>query len=334
MSKKTRKRWQKRLIKLCVWVVVIGLLAGAFMLFVLPGLTASVASTYNSYTARIGSISNSLSFSGSISVKNSETLISSGSATVRQIYVNEEQSVKSGERLMRLSSGETIKANFDGKVNEIFVKTDDSVTMNANLIQIVDFNNMKISMHVDEYDISSVYVGQEGAVLVQALNRTLNSKITHINRVSSASAVSSGGSTAYYTVTAELAVAGDVLPGMQVTVTIPQEEAIDAVIINKEALSFTPRNSAYVLMYNQSNELEQVNVEIGVDNDYFVEVKSGIKDGDVVYIEARGNTSGGGMFSMFGGMRQPRTIDSQQRSYGGGGNYQSFGGGMQPSRGN
>jgi HlyD family secretion protein len=334
MNGKTRKRWRKRLIKLCVWVVALVLPAGAFMLFVLPGLTASVTSTYNSYTARIGSISNALSFSGSISVKNSEILRSSDSATVRQIYVNEEQSVKSGERLMRLSNGETIKASFDGKVNEIFVKIDDSVTANADLIQIVDFNNMKISMRVDEYDISSVFVGQECSVLVLAFNRAIGSKITHINRVSSASATSASGSVAYYTVTAELTVAGDVLPGMQVTVTIPQEEAIDAVIINKEALSFTPRNSAYVLMYNQDNELERVNVEIGVDNDNFVEIKDGIKDGDVVYIIAPENTSRRGLFNMFGGMQQPRTMYSQPRSFDGGGNYQNFSGEARFPRGN
>jgi len=328
MSKKARKRWRKRLIKLCGWAVALGLLAGAFMLFVLPGLTASVTSTYNSYTARIGSISNSLSFSGSISVKNSETLTSGSGATVRQIYVRDEQSVKSGERLMRLSNGETIKANFDGKVNEIFVKVDDSVAANDSLIQIVDFSNMKISMRVDEYDISSVYVGQECSVLVQALNRTIGSKITHINRVSSASSSSSGGSVAYYTVTAELTVTSDVLPGMQVTVTIPRDEAIDAVIISKDALSFTPRNSAYVLMYNNNNELERVNVEIGVSNDKFAEIKSGVKEGDVVYIEAKESASGGGLFSMFGGMRQPRTVNSQQWQQG------NSGGGMTPARGN
>jgi HlyD family secretion protein len=237
---------------------------------------------------------------------------------------------------MRLSNGETVKANIDGKVNEIFVKVDDSVAMNSNLIQVVDFSNIKISMRVDEYDISSVYVGQACTVLVQALNKTIDSKITHINRVSSASTTSSSGSTAYYTVTAELTVTGDVLPGMQVTVTIPQDEAINAVIINKEALSFTPRNSAYVLMYNQDNELKQVNVEIGVDNDNYVEIKSGIKDGDVVYVEVQEDTSSGGLFSMFGGsgmrMQQPRSYDGAQfqRSTGEGGSYQNMGGGMPP----
>lgn len=300
MSKKMKKRWQKRLIKLLVLVIVLGLLAGGFFLFVLPGLAAGATSTYNSYTAVIGSISNSLSFSGSISVKNNESFTADSAATVRQVYVEEEQDVASGDKLMRLSNGTTIKANFDGRVNEIAVEEGDSVAMNANLIQIVDFNNMQVTLRVDEYDISSVYVGQECTVTVTALDLTFDSRLTHINRISA-----STGSTAYYTVTAEVSVTDDVLPGMQVTVTIPEEEAIDAVILNKDALSFDRNNSAYVLMYDENDVLQQVPVEIGVDNDNYVEVVSGLSEGDVVYAEViEEASSASGIFSMFsvGGM--------------------------------
>ena len=61
----------------------------------------------------------------------------------------------------------------------------------------------------------------------------------------------------YYTVTAAVTVTDDVLPGMQATVTIPEEEAVDAVILNKEALSFDETNSAYVLMESASGEMER-----------------------------------------------------------------------------
>lgn len=299
MAKKKRKRWQRRLIKFLVLVIVLGLLAGSFVLFVLPGLAAGATTTYNSYTASIGTISNSMSFSGSISVKNNETLVSESNATVRQIYVEEEQNVVSGDKLVRLSNGETVKANFDGRVNEIFVAADDSVAMNTSLIQIVDFNNMKVTFRVDEYSISNVYVGQDCTVSVTALDVSFDSKVTHINRISA-----STGSTAYYTVTAELTVTDDVLPGMQVTVTIKQEEAVDAVILNKNALSFTMNNSAYVLMYDDADELQTVEVEIGVDNDNYVEVTSGLSEGDVVYAQVVESLSGsGGIFSMFGGDR-------------------------------
>ena len=108
---------------------------------------------------------------------------------------------------------------------------------------------------------------------------------------------------AYYTVTAAVTVTDDVLPGMQATVTIPEEEAVDAVILNKEALSFDETNSAYVLMESESGEMERVYVETGVDNDNYVEITSGLEDGDTVYVLEQTQTSSGGglLSSLFGG---------------------------------
>ena len=99
------------------------------------------------------------------------------------------------------------------------------------------------------------------------MNQTFESEITHINRIPSG-----GNSTAYYTVTAEFSGSEDVLPGMQVTVVIPENEAENVVILSSDALSFGPSNSAYVLMKNEAGEMEQSSVEIGVDNDNYVEI--------------------------------------------------------------
>lgn len=154
-------------------------------------------------------------------------------------------------------------------------------------------------MRVDEYQIGQLSVGQECQVTVTALEETFDSTISHINRISA-----SGGSTAYYTVTASLNPTEAVLPGMQVTVTIPQEEATDAIILNKDALSFTVNNSAFVLVQNESGEMEQKQVEIGVDNDNYVEIVSGLEEGDTVYALAEETSSSGGLsglMSMFGG---------------------------------
>lgn len=322
-QKKTKKKRFRRLKKFIAWVCVLAIAAVAVRLFVLPSLEAGATTTYESYTATRGDISNSLSFSGSISVKNSETLSSSSNATVRQIYVSEEEAVTEGQKLMRLSNGETIKASFDGQVNEIGVEVGDEVGANTSLIQIVDFNNMKVSMRVDEYSISDVAVGQACKVSVTALDLTFDSEITHINRISSSS-----GSTAYYTVTAELTVTDAVLPGMAVTVTIPQEEATDAVILSKSALSFDRNNSAYVLMDDGTgtNTMVQTPVTIGVDNDNYVEIISGLAEGDTVYVVADTSTSSSasGLLSLLGGGGMGGGMSMPNGGFGGG----DFSGGM------
>lgn len=324
MTQPRRKSKGRKLVKkLLIWLILLALAGGAFYLFALPKLNAGATTTYSAYEATIGNISNNKSFSGNVSVKNSETLSPESDAIVRQIYVKEEETVKEGQKLMRLSNGETLKAGFDGRVNEIGVEIGDSVTASTSLIQIVDFSNLKVSMRVDEYGINDLSVGQPCRVTVKALDLDFDSSISHINRISS-----SNGNTAYYTVTAELEVTDKVLPGMQVTVTIPKEEAVDAVILNKSALSFDQRNSAYVLTRNEAGEMQTQYVEIGVDNDNYVEIRKGLKAGDKVYIKEEKREAATGLASLFsnmGGGSQRNTPNNQnwnQRN-----NRNNFGGG-------
>jgi len=318
MTMKKKKKRFRRLKRLLLWLIFLALAAGAFFLFVLPRLEAEATTTYNSYAARIGTISNSMSFSGSIQLQNNETLTADSAAIVRQIYVSEGERVTKGQRLMRLSDGTTLKAGFDGEVNLISVEESDEVASNANLIQIVDFENMQVSMRVDEYSISDLQLGQQCRITITALGDTFDSQIAHINRIASG-----GGNTAYYTVTAEVKVTSNVLPGMAATVTIPQEEAVDTVILNKDALSFANDNSAYVLMYDEQQALQRIPVTIGLDNDNYVEITSGLKAGDTVYAQVKTNAASGSIFSNllnnFGGGSQQMNRNNQQNWNNGGG---------------
>lgn len=319
-----KKKRARRVKKLIGWLVFLAMLAGAFYLFVLPDLNASATTTYDSYTATRGSISNSMSFSGTISVVNSETMTSESAATVRKIYVSEGESVSQGDKLLRLSDGEVFKADFDGEVNEISVEEGDEISANASLIQIVDFSNLQVSIRVDEYSVIDLYVGEACNVAVTALDQTFDSTISHINRISSG-----GNSTAYYTVTAEFSGTENVLPGMQVTVTIPEDEADDVIILNRDALSFTGDNSAYVFMQNEDGDMEQVQVEVGVDNDNYVEIKSGLSEGDTVYVAVETSTSSSsGLASLFSSLTGSTTQSTTSSSGMPSGN---MGGGNMPS---
>ena len=282
---------KKRIRKWVIRILLLLLLAAVVRFIVLPQITSQVTVTYDTYTARKGDISNSLSFNGSMNVKNNETLSAEKDGTVRKIYVTESQNVKRDDRLMRLSTGEMIRASFDGQVNEISVEEGDEVTANQSLIQIVDFSTMTVSLRVDEYSISQVYVGQPCRITITALNKVFETEIAHLNRIST-----SNGNTAYYTVTCEIDVPSDVLPGMQATVTIPLQEASNAVILSKSALSFTRDNSAYVMMKDENGEMKEVPVTVGVDNDNYVEIKAGLSEGDTVYKVAEQKNSASGLF--------------------------------------
>ena len=325
-----RKKRRRRIRKGILWFVLIAFAAGVIYLGVLPRLRAAATTTYDSYETTRGSITNAMSFSGSIDVVNEETLAADGAATVRKVYVQEGEAVSANQRLIRLSNGDILKAGFDGEVNSIAVEEGDDVIANDSLIEIVDFSNLEVSIRVDEYSMASVSAGQACEVTVTALEQTFDSEISHINRIPTG-----GGSTAYYTVTAQFMGSQDVLPGMQVTVVIPEEEAENVVILRSDALSFGQANNAYVLVQNDTGEMEPLYVGIGVSNDRFVEITSGLDEGVTVYKEVDSVEQSTGLASLFSSL--PDNNASSSSSYGppgggefGGGDFsnRNFGGGM------
>lgn len=322
-SKPRRRIFKKILLALILLLVLAGVAFYAY-----SALKQEYTVTYDSYTATIGSISNALSFSGNLNLVDNETCTASTSGTVRTIYVSEQDSVQAGDKLIRLSNGETIRADFDGRVNAISVAEGDEVSAGANLIQIADFTHMQVTLRIDEYDIADVSVGQRCTVTVTALEKTFESEIASINYISA-----SGGSVAYYSAVAYVTVDDGVYPGMQVTVSIPQEEAMDVVILKADAISFDETNQAFVWMQGEDGELAQVSIETGVSNGNYVEIVSGLSDGDQVFVESKQETTSaasGLLSSLFGGQQFSGGGSAPDMGGGGGGGMPDFSGGSMP----
>ena len=295
-NRKKRRRLLRRII---VLILLFVLIAGAGYLGY-TRLKQEYTVTYQPYSATAGSISNSLSFSGTLQAVNSMLYTAESSTKVRNVYVSKGAAVREGDKLMRLANGTTIEADFDGTVNQLYVAEGNEVSAGASLIQLVDFAHQKVSIRVDEYDISDVHEGDDAVVVTIASEKTFYSKIDDINYVSSSS-----GSVAYYTATAYVDTDGTVYPGMQVTVSIPREVASDAVILKEDAISFDAANQAYVYMRNAEGVLEQNYVTTGVSNGNYVQIISGLKEGDTVYAEVKETeTASAGLFaSLFGGQQ-------------------------------
>ncbi len=291
---KRRKRIVRRIILLLLILLVLAVLAYIGY----NKLKAEYTVTYQEYSATIGTISNSLSFSGTLQTVNSKTYSPASAVTVRNLYVKIGDDVKAGDKLMRLSNGQTLTADFDGRVNQLPVAEGDEVSSGGTLLQLVDFSHMKVSIRVDEYDISDVQAGDACRVTTTATENTFDSVIDNINYVSSSS-----GSVAYYTAIAYVDVGEGVYPGMQVTVTVPQEEAADVVILKEDALSFSRTNQAFVYMADADGNMQEVYVKTGVSNGNYVEITEGLKSGDTVYVEVETEESSSVslLASLFGG---------------------------------
>lgn len=279
MAKRKTKTWKRRMARIiCLILIVAACVVGWDALR--PLVIAESVPVYAQYTVETGDIETSMSLSGSISLRESETFSASDRTTVQEVYVEADQRVNDGDDLLRLANGETFQSSIDGTVTELNVSAGDAVWPQMTLVTVGDLDNLRVSTSVDEYDIDKVSVGQACSVTVISLGLTFETEIDHVNRVSS-----SAGSIASYTVTADIDAPENVLPGMQATVTIPRESVSGVNILAMAALSFDEDGEPYVLMENAEGGYDEVPVTTGINDGMYVEITDGLEAGDAVYVQ-------------------------------------------------
>lgn len=255
-----------------------------------PMLATEAETSYEAYTATVGDVLTTKSFSASLDVLNSETHTNTSDevTSIREVYVEGGQSVQKNDKLLLLKDGTLFRAGLDGVVNDMRFGRGDWVWRGVTLVQVVDLEHLQVTLMVDEYDIDKVAVGQTCTVTLVALDLSFEAEIAHINRVSTAAS-----GVAYYEVTAELPVPPQVLPGMTASVTIPSEEARGVTTLDMAALSFGADGQPYVLLKNGESYEERV-LQTGLADGMHVEIQSGLAPGDVVYKAYREEQTEGG----------------------------------------
>lgn len=184
----------------------------------------------------------------------------------------------------------TITAPISGQVITKSVKEGDTISRNSGssdttLAVIYDLSQLTFEMSVDELDVRSVQVGQKVSVTADALEgQTFTGTVTNVSLES----VQSNGVT-NYPVTVTLDETGDLLPGMNVDGVILLDQTEDALMIPIDSLM---RGNRVYVKDDTVKEAEgsvpagfrAVEVETGLTNDDYVEIVSGLAEGEEVYV--------------------------------------------------
>lgn len=188
--------------------------------------------------------------------------------------------------------------------------------------------SMSVTISVDESDILALALGQTASVTVSSVSdMPLSGVVTEIDKTDSSGS---------YTAVVTLDKTAGMLPGMTASVDVRIQGVDDAILIPADALHQT---SAGYFVYTSYDEQTQefggkTDVVPGLSNSSYVQIKSGLSEGDTVYYtEAEtfsfdfGSMPGG---MDFGGGRGPGS-DSGSGSgnmpdFGGSGGMPSFGG--------
>lgn len=202
----------------------------------------------------------------------------------------------------------TITAPISGTVITKNVKAGDNISAGGSntttLATIYDLSEVTFEMSVDELDVQSVAVGQTVEIQADAFEgEQFTGKVTNISLASSYS-----NGVTNYPVTVTLDEVKNLLPGMNVDGTIILDEAEDALVIPVDSLM--RGNRVYVkddtVTESQGSVpagFRSVEVETGLINDDYVEIVSGLSEGDVVYVSESSQSSSSMMMPMqVGGM--------------------------------
>lgn len=225
-----------------------------------------------------------------------------------------------------------ITAPIEGTVISKNAKVGDKIQRNTSSVStlaiIYDLSELTVSMDVDELDISNVKVGQSVNIQADAFNnKVFNGTITNISLVSS----NSNGVT-NYPVTITITDIGSLLPGMNVDAYVILESAENAICIPADALqrgnvvyvlnsSETIKNNNYStegisdrVKNNAPDGFTAINVTTGVSNENYIQIVSGLVEGDQVYVSESSSNSfnfggfggpmGGGPMGGGGGQRR------------------------------
>ncbi len=166
--------------------IIIGVLMiviAATTILVLPNyLRNSSAKAYNTEIMEKRDIVNYYSFSGVVESKNRQHVIAKNMMQITEILVEEGDQVKKDEVIFKTSNEEEVLADIDGEISKIYMDENAQVLGGTQLMDIVDYENLQVTIKVDEYYISSIEPGQEVDVQIDSIGKTIKGVITEISR--------------------------------------------------------------------------------------------------------------------------------------------------------
>ena len=269
-------------------------------------VTASASGTVTAVHASEGS-----------TVSKGQTLITLGGDDLEDQLQNAADSLRNAELSMENTQKQlenyTITSPISGTIIDKEYKAGDTVESGKTLCTIYDLSYLEMTLSIDELDISTVEVGQAVQITADAVEgKTFTGTVTKV----SVAGTTSGGITSY-PVTVRIDEADELLPGMNVDAEIVLEEAADTLAIPSSAVTRGSGNTSLVLVtqdsHSAANAVEQeapegyayVQVETGISDDSYVQILSGLQEGDTAAYVARSTESGsmmmGGMPGAMGG---------------------------------
>ncbi|NYB74042.1 efflux RND transporter periplasmic adaptor subunit [Sedimentibacter hydroxybenzoicus DSM 7310] len=202
---------------------------------------------------------------------------------IRKINNEIEQLYKKIDKVSELTTKMMVTAPSDGMVSYVMYREGDTIEASDSSdqwsLQLLDmYNTNEMYIYTTVSDLDVLYISQDAPVIVtvDALpGETFDGVVTHLNQYTDRD-----GKTVY---NVQIKVEGreGLRPGMNTNCFVDSGESLDTLLVPIEAV-FEENGKQKVEVLTEGNEVEIVEIEVGLMNDMFVEVLSGLEEGQLV----------------------------------------------------
>lgn len=303
-----------------IWVilVLIIVLVGIVAIYINQDAVATTdtsSSTTKEVQVSTQTITKTLTSSGEISSLETETLSLNTYRYFKEIYVEENEFISKGGKILKYTNGTYLTAPYDCVITKISVPEDsgDKCT-SQNYVEVQTTETLLMSLSIDEEDIGKVAIGQEVEITANAYeDKTYTGTITKINQIGT---YASNGSS--FTATVQFDNDGDIKIGMSASATVTLEKVENVIAVPIEAVQ-TKNNEKYVIVKKADGATENVTIETGISNDAYVEIKSGLTGNETIQMTVETSSKTNGQNSQMGGFgQQGEKFNKEERMQQGG----------------
>lgn len=280
MKKSKQKMSKKAIITNVLVLIVIFILA----MLVAMGKSNSQATSTTNVTSQMietqvgtQTIEKTLTGSGQVESSGTEKLSLTTTKYFKMMCVEEEDMVKEGNPILQYTDGTYLTASYDCVIASYTVPETGSKCTSSHFVTVENLENLTMSLSIPESEISQVKVGQNVTITLSAYeDKTYTGTISKINATGT---YASSGST--FTGMVSFENDGNIKIGMSASCSILLEKAENCIAVPIEAVQ-TEEDYKYVVVVKEDGTTENRQVEIGIANDSYVQIISGLEEKETI----------------------------------------------------
>lgn len=263
--------------KIIILIIILLVVAGGIVYYITSKeSTTTEETTYKDVSVSKMDLENTLTSSGEVTSETIEIELNTY-RYFKTLYFEEGEYISKGTKILKYTNGTYYKAPYDLVLVGYSLPDEKKRITSKHYLQVKKVNDLEMSLSIDESEIDKVSVGQKVNITMNAFeDKIYEGEITFINQIGT---YSSSGTK--YSATLEFENDGDIKIGMGGNISIVLESSKDAIVVPIEAIQ-TKDNKKYVVVVKSDNTTEEVDVETGISNAAYVEIKSGLKEDETV----------------------------------------------------